>query len=205
MTEDAKLRFLFKKIDHQGLSKTVEAMKTNIVTEALGVVTYTTVANHLSTAVSELPNYLARNRNISVVGQGRGGGGGIQRGPGPHHGIFSADGSIHTGHYPNWSSGMDIGDKLKGTAERQHLCLGRKHQSNARNNQKNPNKGKFDPVLAEMANDQNQFIQLKAANEKCKCTIASLKSIGSEDTPSNDVEMSDAGDAFGGKSKKARN
>ena len=97
MTEDAKLRFLFKKIDYPGLSKNIEAMKTKIATETPRTVTYTTVANHLSTAVSELPNYLARNRTVSVVGQARGGVGENVRRPSPHHGIFSQDGSIHTG------------------------------------------------------------------------------------------------------------
>ena len=101
MTEDAKLRFLLKKIDHPGLSKTIEAMKTKIATETPGTVTYTTVANHLSIAVSELPDYLARNRTVPVVGQNRGGGCGNARRPGPHHDIFSQDGSIHNGHYPN--------------------------------------------------------------------------------------------------------
>ena len=62
-------------------------MKTKIATEVAGTVTCTTVANHLSTAVSDLPDYLARNCNVSSVGQVRGAGG-IQRGPGPHHGIF---------------------------------------------------------------------------------------------------------------------
>ena len=56
-----------------------------------------------------------------------------------------------------------------------------------------------------MANDTNQLTQLKATNAKYKRTIASLKSIGSEDSPSSDIEMSDAGNAFEGKSKKAKN
>ena len=51
MTEEAKIRFLFKKIDHEGLSKTIEAMKSKITTEAVGAVTYTTIASHLSTTV----------------------------------------------------------------------------------------------------------------------------------------------------------
>ena len=63
MPDDTKIRFLFNKIDHEGLSKTVEAMKTKIDTEVVGTVTYKTVANHLSTAVSALPDYLARNCN----------------------------------------------------------------------------------------------------------------------------------------------
>ena len=81
-------------------------MKTKITTEAVGTVTYTTVANHLSTAVSELPDYLARHRNVSGVygmknAGNAGNGGGKQSGPGLHHGIFNVDGSIHTGHHPN--------------------------------------------------------------------------------------------------------
>ena len=59
MTEDAKIRFVFKKINHEGLQTTVEALKTKIATETPGTVTYTTVANHISTAVSELPDFIA--------------------------------------------------------------------------------------------------------------------------------------------------
>ena len=44
-----------------------------------------------------------------------------------------------------------------------------------------------------------------ATNAKYKRTIANLKSIGSEDSPSSDVDMSDAGNASGGKPKKAKN
>ena len=42
-------------------------MKTKIVTEAMGAVIYTTIANHISTTVSELPDYLAHHRNVSGV------------------------------------------------------------------------------------------------------------------------------------------
>ena len=61
MTEDAKIRHLFKNITHSGLESAIEAMKAKITTEPAGSVTYTTVANHISTVVSELPDYLARN------------------------------------------------------------------------------------------------------------------------------------------------
>ena len=67
MSEEAKIRYLYKKINHEALVKTVEAMKTKIATEVIGVVTYTTVANHISTAVSELPDYFSRHRNTSGV------------------------------------------------------------------------------------------------------------------------------------------
>ena len=64
MSEEAKIRFLFEKMNHEGIIKTVEATKTSIATELIGVVTYTTVANHLFTAVSELPDYVNRHRSF---------------------------------------------------------------------------------------------------------------------------------------------
>ena len=90
MAEEAKIRFLFRKIHHVGLSNAIEAMKAKITTEPPGTVTYTTVANHLSTTVSEVPVFIAKNRNISGVGGGN------------SNGIHNADGSINTGHHPNW-------------------------------------------------------------------------------------------------------
>ena len=36
MTEDAKIRFLFKKIQHSGLASAVEAMKAQITTKPPG-------------------------------------------------------------------------------------------------------------------------------------------------------------------------
>ena len=55
-----------------------------------------------------------------------------------------------------------------------------------------------------MANDNNQLTQLKAANTKYTRSIPSLKSIGSDESPSSHVEMSDAGDAFGGDRQKGQ-
>ena len=115
MTEEAKIRFLFKKIRHEGLIKTCETMKTNIATEAVGTITYTAVTNHLSNAISKLPNYLARHRNVSSVygnknSENAGNSGGKQSGPGQHHGILNAYRSIHTGQHPNWMSRTDPED-----------------------------------------------------------------------------------------------
>ena len=64
LSEDAKVRFLFKKISHSGLNNAVEAMKARITTSTT-TISYTTVANHLFTAVFELPEYVAKNCNIS--------------------------------------------------------------------------------------------------------------------------------------------
>jgi hypothetical protein len=58
-------------------------------------VTYTMAANHLSTAVSELPEHIAKNRNVSGVGTND------KKGSSD---IYNDDGSIITGHIPNWRS-----------------------------------------------------------------------------------------------------
>ena len=92
MTEDAKIRFLFKKIQHSGLESDVEAMKAKITTEPPGTVTYTTVANHILTAVSELPDFLSRNHKVSGVS-------GHSVSTQNVIIIFNADGSINTGHH----------------------------------------------------------------------------------------------------------
>ena len=52
MTEDVKIRFSFKKIQYSGLDSAIEAMKAKIMTEIICTVTYTTVTNHISTAIS---------------------------------------------------------------------------------------------------------------------------------------------------------
>ena len=90
MTEDAKIRFLFKKIIHTGFSSAIEAMKAKITTEPPGIVTYTTAANHISSDVSELPDYVAKNRNVSIFGNAN-----------STDGIHNADGTTNTGHNPN--------------------------------------------------------------------------------------------------------
>ena len=85
MSDEANIRFLFKKINHEGLVKTVEAMKTKIATEVIGAFTYTNVANHISTSISELPDYFSRHRNVSGVTNTHKVS--SQRGPGSHYGI----------------------------------------------------------------------------------------------------------------------
>ena len=67
MEEEAKIRFLFKKVQNNDLQKSVEALKAQQTTSPPGTVTYVTAANHLSTAVSELPEYISRNCNVSQV------------------------------------------------------------------------------------------------------------------------------------------
>ena len=118
MTEDAKIRFLFKKVQHQGLESAVEAMKAKITTEPAGTVTYTTVANHISTAVSELPDFLSRNRKVSAV-KGK-----VTYGNAATYDIFNVDGSVNTGHHECWLQMGPVNRKIVND-ERTRLGYGR--------------------------------------------------------------------------------
>jgi hypothetical protein len=62
MSEDAKIRFLFKRIQHPALQPAIEALKVKQSTNE--DLTYSQVANHMATAVSELPG---RSRLKRVV------------------------------------------------------------------------------------------------------------------------------------------
>jgi len=91
MPDDAKTRFLFKRVQHSGLRGAIEALRAQM-TAGVGV-SYTMAANHLSTAVSELPEHLHKNRNVSGV---------ARQGRENSYGIYNDDGTIKTGHIPNW-------------------------------------------------------------------------------------------------------
>ena len=59
MKEDAKLRFLFDKTQHPSLTATVAVLEAPITAGA--TISYTTAANHLSTAVSKLTEFQSKN------------------------------------------------------------------------------------------------------------------------------------------------
>ena len=86
-------------------------MKAQITTEPAGIVTYTTVANHISTAVSELPDYIAKNRRVSGVTSGA-----------PIQGILRAKDNISTGYDDNWQD-LSQEDRKKVNDERSRLGI----------------------------------------------------------------------------------
>jgi hypothetical protein len=118
LTEDAKVRYLFKRVQHPGLQNAIEALKTQ---QTLGtVITYTTAANHLSTAVSELPDYISKNRNISQLG--------VRfsddtSGNPESSTIYKEDGKINTGFIPNWRSLSTISENTFRNRTKQQLRL----------------------------------------------------------------------------------
>ena len=156
MSDEAKVRFLFRKVQHDGLRSSIDALK---ALETAGtVITYTMAANHLSTAVSELPEYLAKNaRNVSGVQLQAGNETGGSR-------IHNEDGSIITGDIPHWGS-LSLQEKRIVFNERKRLGIQYKKKGGAgaggrgRKNQ----------------SDANQLKRLKKRNSKYKRTIKALR------------------------------
>lgn len=185
MSDEAKVRFLFRKVQHEGLRNSIEALKALETTGA--VITYTMAANHLSTAVSQLPEYLAKNaRNVSGVqfkaGNGTGGGG-----------IHNEDGSVITGDIPHWTS-LSYEQKKIVFAERKRLGIqrnGRRKRAGGR--------GK------KTKSGSNKLKQLQKQNAQYKRTIKALKrNKESDDEDADEDEDIDAGDQFGGKNSKKK-
>ena len=67
MEEDAKTHFILKQVDHSDLKKSIEVLNYQMETNLSGTVSYNIPANNLITDVSELPEYVYRNRSVSSV------------------------------------------------------------------------------------------------------------------------------------------
>ena len=182
MLEDAKLRFLFERTQHTGLQGHVQALKASITTGS--AVSYTTAANHLSTAVSELPDYITAHRKVSGVATGPKNDEGAM-------GIYNPDGSIIADKYlPNWND-LSNEDKSKVINERKRLGI---------------RLGKGGKGSASSGKDTNKaFKKLKKQNKKFKRRIQALQSKVAVETDGDNKVTLDAGDAFGGRqTKKAK-
>ncbi len=186
MSDEAKVRFLFKKIQHSSLRTSIEALKAQMTA---GVnITYTMAANHLTTAVSELPEFIQKNnRNISGVGTSGSSSGGSAD-------IYNSDGSIITGHIPTWRT-LSQADRDIVKAERKRLGTKGKKSKSFNNN------------------DSNRMKQLSDHNKKLKRQIKALQRKGmsssgdggtADDTIASDDDEADPGDQFGGKLSKKK-
>ena len=115
MTENAKLRELFKCTKHTQLTESVNALEVHYDMDGL---TFTQTANHLTAAVSKLPDYQMARRvsNVRTAAAGGNKQGRVRRGG---NSIYATDGTIWTGHYDEWATMKDA-DKEKVTAERNH-------------------------------------------------------------------------------------
>jgi len=149
-------------------------------------ITYTTAANHIATAVSELPEAISRNtRNISSVAQADSG----DRQSGT--GIYNDDESIKTGHIHEWKS-LPLEDRKAVIGERKRLGIQFKKKGGSKTGGGGRN-----------AADINRLKQLEEKNSKYKRTIKALKrNYGTNDEIED--ERMDAGDQSGCRNAKKR-
>ena len=68
MEDDTKLRFIFKKVQHTRLEKTVEAPRVTQRTTPTAIA-FSISSNNLSTAVHEFLSYIQSNRVVSTTGK----------------------------------------------------------------------------------------------------------------------------------------
>ena len=185
MEEDAKIRFLFKNVQHSGLQSDIAALKASITTSAVGTISYTTVCNHLSAVVSQLPEFISKGRNVSGVVTDSG-----------SQSIYKTDGSINANEWiPNWND-LSFEDKKKVIAERKKLGI--RLGAGGKGDNKSGGVAKGNPLF-----------KAKKQNSKFKRKIKALKkSLRESEVKPEDAEEesedNDAGDQFGGKSSKKR-
>ena len=178
-TEEAKVRFLLKKVIHPGLSQSVETMKEKQASDPTAT-TFTYASNYLAARVSELPDYIAKNRTISgITAQD-------DKETAPTSGVLRSDGSVFVGHYPNWAS-LSQEDKNKVIAARGNT----------------PKKGGG----GKSKTRRREFRKLRRVINKSKRQIAALQKqvgTGTDDQENENEVETDAGDQFGGKRSKKK-
>ena len=179
MTEDAKVRFLIKKCLCPGLKDSVAALKTKISTEAAGTVSFSTAANHLASCVSDLPEYVAKNRTISAIKMA------------PSSGVKREDGSIHTGYYPNWRS--------LSKAEKDQVSAERKKKKGGKAGGGASIKTELQSLKKKLGKNKRKIaaLKMKVAEKKEKDDDVDFGEVTSD-------EEADAGDSFGGKRTKKK-
>ena len=63
ISNEAKVQFLFRKVQNTGLRSSIDALKASQMRST--TISYTMAANHLSATTSELTEYIAKNaRNV---------------------------------------------------------------------------------------------------------------------------------------------
>ena len=115
MTENAMIWELFKRIKHMQLVKSVKALEVRYDMDGL---TYIQAANHLTAAISKLPDYQMAC-HVSNVKTGSGQGSKPTCVCCDGNSIYATDSTIWTRHYDKWAT-MKDSDKEKITAERKH-------------------------------------------------------------------------------------
>ena len=143
-------------------------------------ITYTEAANHLTAAVSELPEFQLA-RLVSVVNHIRGGGKGKHK----RDSIYAGDGTIFTGYYSNF---------LSFSKEECDKVIAERERKNGKKNDKQDTKRKLSELqsltedIAMMKHTVSQLITAKPGNH---------------DEEDKEVPRNDTGNCFGGRKWKA--
>ena len=180
LTKNAKVHELLKRVQNNQLQDTVKALRVRFDIDGIS---YTEAANHLTSAVSELPEYLLARR-VSSLKRIRGGG--LEKGKNKfkRDSIYADDGTIFTGYYSNWKS-LPKEDRDKVIAERK--------KKNTNGGVKNDNKRKLAEIQA--LTDDIAIM---------KCTVSQLAATKrNQDEQDDDAPRNDAGNQFGGRKAKA--
>ena len=166
----------------------IESVKALEVRYDMDGITYTQAANHLTVAVSKLPDYQMARR-VSNVKTGGGQGNKPTRVCHDGNSIYATDGTIWTGHYDEWAM-MKDSDKEKITAEREH-------KKKARTG-KGPKGKNYKQKVADITS-------LTEDIQAMKKSVAEL--ISKREEPGDDTTTkpprNDAGNAFGGRASKS--
>ena len=180
LTENVKVRELLKCVQNNQLQDTIKALRVRFDIDGIS---YTEAANHLTSAVSELPEYLLAHR-ISSLKRIRGGGSEKGKNKFKRDSIYADDGTIFTGYYSNWKS-LSKEDHDKVIAERK--------KKNTNGGVKNDNKRK----LAEIQALTDDIAMMK-------CTVSQLAATKrNQDEQDDDAPRNNVGNQFGGRRAKA--
>ena len=181
LTKNAKVHELLKRVQNNQLQvNTIKALRVQF---DLDRISYTEAANHLTSAVSELPKYLLACR-VSSLKRIRGGGLEKGRNKFKRDSIYADDGTIFTGYYSNWKSLLKE-DRDKVIAEQK--------KKNTPGVAKNDNKRKLAEIQA-LSDDITMM----------KCTVLQLAATKrNQEEQDDNAPRNDAGNQFGGRKAKA--
>ena len=195
-SENAKIRELFKRVQHPQLQDTVKALKVHLNMEGL---TYTQAANHLTAAISELPEFHSTHRVAAAHIRGGSADTGTHnkynnsaRKGAPKSGIRTADGKIFTGFYKHWRTMTD--DEKQHVIE-EHKCKGNKKGTGGTKNNKRR--------VEELGSNQEQLHEMKRVVSELVATQQFENHDEKEKKVAFDIPQHDAGNAFGGRRGKA--
>ena len=149
--------------------------------------TYTQAANHLTAAISKLPDYqmACRISNVKTAGGGGNKQGCVRR---DGNSIYATDGTIWTRHYDEWATMKDV--------EKEKIMAEHERKKKARSGKGSKSKNYKRKVL--------DILSLTKDIQGMKRSVAELiyKRDGTVDEADPKPPRNDAGNAFGGRASK---